>query len=163
MALQTAARRVPVAVVVSVLVIAGCGHDRGDSDEARVTFVVDGDTFDVRFPDGREERIRPPQVDAPEIDECGYERASVALAELILGETVELVPTSDGPDRDAHGRLLRAVRLDGEDVGAEMVRSGLARWIARYAHEDRTLAGHYEAAERQAQRASAGLWAACDW
>lgn len=165
MALPGSRRALVTALVGALvaLVVVGCARDDVTVESARVTLVVDGDTFDVRFGDGREERIRPPQIDAPEIRECGYEQASYALADLILGEMVELVATTDGPDRDAHGRLLRAVRLDGDDVGETLMRAGMVRWVRRYAHEDRGLAARYEAAERQAQRESAGLWAACGW
>lgn len=148
------------------LLTAACGDgptDSGERGEARVTHIVDGDTFDVVFTDGRDERIRPPQIDTPEVGECGYAEAAFALADLILGETVDLVPTSAGPDRDSHGRLLRAVELDGDDIGELLVRSGLARWVSRYAHEDGRLAAMYEAAEAAARSASAGLWLTCAW
>lgn len=163
---RAAWQRPPVllGVLLAVLLaISACGRDAMPGEHVRVMIVIDGDTFDVRFGDSREERVRMPQIDAPEIDECGYRDASRALADLVLGETVELVATADGPDRDAHGRLLRAVRLNGDDVGERMLRSGMARWVSHYAREDRDLASRYEAAERRAQRESTGLWATCHW
>lgn len=176
MTVAARARRVAGTVVVLALA-AGCGADRGEPSmvvtgaepapaptaQATVVHVVDGDTFDVELPDGTEERIRPPQIDTPEVDECGYAESSAVLEELILGEVVELVRTSDGPNRDSYGRLLRAVELDGDDIGQLLVRAGLARWVPRYADEDRRLAAMYEAAERQAREQGAGLWAACAW
>ncbi|HSI91887.1 MAG TPA: thermonuclease family protein [Jiangellaceae bacterium] len=156
------------AVAAVVAVVAGCsgaGTPQPDTatTEATVVHIVDGDTFDVTLPGGGEERIRPPQIDTPEIGECGHGEASSELAALILGETVMLVPTADGPDRDAHGRLLRAVELNGTDVGELLVLAGLARWVPRYAQEDRELAARYEAAEAQARDAATGLWSTCDW
>jgi endonuclease YncB( thermonuclease family) len=152
------------------VVVAGCSEGetpRSDpgiaTSEATVVHVVDGDTFDVELAGGGEERVRPPQIDTPEMGECGHAEASSELAAWILGETVILVPTADGPDRDPHGRLLRAVELDGTDVGELLVLAGLARWVPRYAHEDRALAARYEAAEAQARDAATGLWSTCDW
>jgi micrococcal nuclease len=156
-------RRALFALLAGLWAAGGCGSGEVPAEQAQVILVIDGDTFDVRLGDGREERIRTPQIDAPEMDECGYQQASVVMADLVLGETVELIPTSNGPDRDAHGRLLRAARLDGDDMGEAMVRSGMARWVAGYAHEDRGLASRYKTAERRAERESAGLWAACGW
>lgn len=152
------------------MIVAGCSpveERRPETTSAAATatviHVVDGDTFDVEFTDGAVERIRPPQIDAPEIGECGYEEANIELEDLILGAVVRLVPTTDGPDRDSHGRLLRVVELDGTDVGELLVRAGLARWVPRYAHEDRELAASYEAAEERAREIAAGLWSACGW
>jgi endonuclease YncB( thermonuclease family) len=156
-----------LAVLVTV-VAAACspaGERQAETAAAAATVieVVDGDTFDVEFLDGAVERVRPPQIDAPEVGECGYQEATSALEELILGAVVRLVPTTDGPDRDAHGRLLRAAELGGRDVGEVLVATGLARWVPRYAHEDRGLAARYEAAEAQARESGTGLWSACGW
>lgn len=144
---------------------AGCAATEPNAawEEATVVHVVDGDTFDAEFPDGDIERIRPPQIDAPEVDECGYETSGAALEELILGETVDLVPTEHGPGEDPHGRLLRAAEVDGDDVGQLLVRSGLARWVPQYADEDQRLAAMYESAEDHARGESAGLWSSCGW
>lgn len=134
-----------------------------NADTGTVVEIIDGDTFDVELTDGRVERIRPPQVDTPERDECGYTEATQALADLINGEAVVLRPTAHGPDRDPHGRLLRSAVVHGDDVGAALIRAGVARWVPRYAHEDPQLAERYEQAEVEARRAERGLWSACGW
>jgi endonuclease YncB( thermonuclease family) len=74
---------------------------------------------------------------------------------------VTLVSTKTGPDRDAYGRLLRAVEVNGDDVGQILIRNGLAHWVRDYAHEDTRLAAMYEAAESRAQEESAGFWSTC--
>lgn len=149
---------------VFALAAAGCAAEReAAGEEATVVHVVDGDTFDGEPPGGSVERIRIPQIDTPELDECGYDTSSAALEELILGETVELLPTEHGPDEDPYGRLLRAAEVDGDDVGRLLVRAGLARWVPRYADEDPRLADMYEDAEQHARDQSAGLWSTCDW
>ncbi|HEU4404070.1 MAG TPA: thermonuclease family protein [Polyangiaceae bacterium] len=142
---------------------AGLESSATDGEEALVVHVVDGDTFDVELSVGTTERVRLPQVDTPELEACGYAESAEALDELVLGATVRLVPTESGPDRDSHGRLLRAAELDGDDVGRVLVRDGLARWVSRYADEDPRLAEIYEEAERRAREEAAGLWSSCRW
>lgn len=168
------ARRLMIAVVAIVCLLAGCatggregraetGGAAMDGEQAVVLHVVDGDTFDVELPGGSTERIRLPQVDAPELDECGYSESFAAMEELISGETVGLVGTESGPDRDVHGRLLRATRMAGQDIGQLLIRDGLARWVPRYAHEDSRLARMYQDAEDQAREEGAGSWSVCTW
>ena len=162
------ASRVVSAVAVMALLGTGCAADgrepeAADGEEALVVHVVDGDTFDVEFPGGPTERVRSPQIDTPEMDECGYAESTATLEKLILGETVQLIPTAAGPDRDSNGRLLRAAKLDGDDVGVLLVQAGLARWEPWYAGEDSRLAAMYEPAERKAHDEGAGLWSSCRW
>jgi endonuclease YncB( thermonuclease family) len=168
------ARRLVIAGVAVMYGVAGCATDGReglaetggvamDGEQAVVLHVVDGDTFDVELSGGSTERIRLPQVDAPELDECGYSASFAAMEELISGETVGLVRTESGPDRDAHGRLLRATRMSGDDIGQLLVRDGLARWVPRYADEDSRLARTYQDAEDQAREEGAGSWSACKW
>lgn len=123
--------------------------------------VIDGDTFDARLADGRTERIRPPQFDAPERGECWHDEAAALFGQLIGGRAVRLIPLTDGPDRDRHGRLLTAVEVDGRDVGALIIEAGAARWLDRYAHEDTRLAATYEAAQEHARADQRGAWTAC--
>jgi endonuclease YncB( thermonuclease family) len=85
------------------------------------------------------------------------------MEELISGETVGLVRTESGPDRDAHGRLLRATRMAGQDIGQLLIRDGLARWVPRYADEDSRLARMYQDAEEQAREVGVGSWSVCTW
>lgn len=112
------------------------GPDLPAAEDARgwrVVNVVDGDTLDVRSPGGAEERVRVIGIDAPERGECGYGEASVAVADLVFGRDVDLVPGARG-DRDRYGRLLRYVDVDGVDAGLELLHQGLA--IARYDSRD---------------------------
>ncbi|WP_300973443.1 thermonuclease family protein [Sphingomonas sp. LHG3406-1] len=89
--------------------------------------VVDGDTFHL---DG--EKIRIAGIDAPETHQsrCPEEkalgdRATERLHDLLNGGAVTLV--SYERDRDRYGRLLRNVEVDGHDVGATLIREGVAR------------------------------------
>ena len=66
----------------------------------------------------------------------GCEDAKQRLAELLDGGRIEIV--RQGADR--YGRTLAAIRVDGVDVGDQLVREGLARtWAGRrepWCHDD---------------------------
>lgn len=87
---------------------------------ARVTCVVDGDTIWIE-----REKIRLLDIDAPEMEgKCAAERVLAVrsrdrLVALLRGREVTIA--REGVDR--YGRTL--ARLD--DVGAQLVREGLAR------------------------------------
>lgn len=97
-----------------------------------VVDVIDGDTVDVSS-SGITERVRIIGIDTPERGECGFGEASAALEALVLNQDVDLVPGARD-DRDAYGRLLRYVDVNGVDAGLELIRDGLA--IARYDSRD---------------------------
>jgi micrococcal nuclease len=98
-----------------------------------VHHVVDGDTVDVRRPDGAEERVRVVGIDTPERGECGFGPATSAMVELVLGREVELVAGARD-DRDRYDRILRYVDVDGTDAGLALIERGLA--VARYDSRD---------------------------
>ncbi|WP_442623384.1 thermonuclease family protein [Parasphingopyxis sp.] len=98
-----------------------CGSGR------RVNCVVDGDTFWMAG-----EKIRILDIDTPELSppRCAAEArlgeaAKARLHALLNSGTVTL--ERDGRDRDRYGRLLRRVHVDGQPVGAALIREGLAR------------------------------------
>jgi endonuclease YncB( thermonuclease family) len=93
-----------------------------------VTRVVDGDTLEL----GNGETVRLVGIDTPEVGECGYDAATVALARLVSGRQVRLGRSDE--DRDHYGRLLRYVDVAGTDAGLRLIHRGLA--IARYDSRD---------------------------
>jgi micrococcal nuclease len=121
-----------------------------------VTKVSDGDTLWVR-PDRCETpgecrplKIRIQGIDAPETCQASGAQSAEALRARLLNQTVEMTLSS----QDVYGRELGRVRLEGEDVGAWMVRQGLA-WSYRYKHG----AGPYAEEEQQARKARRGVFA----
>jgi micrococcal nuclease len=99
---------------------------------ARVTCVVDGDTFWYRGAKIRMADINTPEVSRPACPrEAGLGRAATArLAELLSQAPFSL--STQGRDRDRYGRLLRTVTRRGESLGAVLVREGLAEtWKGR--------------------------------
>ncbi len=120
------------------------------TESGAVTHVVDGDTIDVAGVG----RIRVIGIDTPERGDCGYESATLAMAALVDGRTVTLVPgATDAADR--YGRLLRYVDVGSVDAGLRLIEDGWA--IARY--DSRDGYGHHtrEEAYVAADAASADL------
>ena len=118
----------------------------------RVSFVTDGDTLWVR-PDagGRPRKLRIDGIDAPEICQAGGEAAREVLKRWVLHQQVEVTVRRD----DDYGRGLARIRLDGKDMGAQLVRAGQA-WSYRWRRD----LGPYVAEEAAARAAGLGLFAA---
>ena len=129
----------------------------------QVQRVVDGDTLKVDIA-GTSETVRIIGIDTPETVhpnkavECFGMEASDRLKGLLDGKTILLQP-NPAEDRDRYGRLLRYVELDGEDIGASMIRDGYAHSYKQYPHPRLTT---YNGLEQEAKTERRGLWAACD-
>ena len=119
-----------------------------------VTHVTDGDTLNVRC-NGRKERVRMLQIDTPERGEPLYEEAGAALEALIAGRSVLL---ERGPEqRDAYGRVLATVFVDGENLNLAMIRDGWSPYFDRYGAG--AYAREFADAERTARKVGRGIWA----
>lgn len=106
-----------------------CGLARAEEApilEARVSKVLDGDTFRLR---GESRRIRVWGLDAPEWNHQGGSSATSTLRSLISGKRLRCAIL----DIDRYGRLVAQCLLpDGRDIAAEMIRSGAAGEFCRY-------------------------------
>jgi len=89
----------------------------------RVLRVIDGDTFKIMY-DAENTSVRIASIDAPELREAGGAEAKAALEELIGGKIVTLEFVGKRK-RDAFGRLLADVTVDGVDVGVQMKERGV--------------------------------------
>lgn len=124
-------RRAAFILVALVIVAALIGEPAAQAQqsgalEARVSKVLDGDTFTLR---GESRRIRVWGLDAPEWDQRGGSTATATLRSLISGKTLRC----DVVDIDRYGRLVGQCFLpDGRDIAAEMIRSGAATEYCRY-------------------------------
>jgi endonuclease YncB( thermonuclease family) len=116
---------------------------------AKVVKVMDGDTFEVS--DGTKVRLHC--IDAPELSQPGGEESRVFLSVLLSGQTVGV----DKKGIDKYGRTIAEVTVNGSLVNLSMVEMGQAWRFVQYCKDDR-----YEAAEKTARGASAGLWASAN-
>ncbi len=142
-------RRAGTVLIAAGLLAAGCSADElprlpgsapevpavPDGEAAQpaavgvVTHVVDGDTIDVAGAG----RVRVIGIDTPERGACGYDSATYAMSDLVLGREVALVAGA-ADDADRYGRLLRYVDVGGSDAGLSLIEDGWA--IARYDSRD---------------------------
>lgn len=97
-------------------------------DYARVTRVIDGDTFEL----ASGEKVRLICINTPEQGEEGYEEAKAYLESMILNKTVRL--EKDISEKDRYGRLLRYAYTDNRFINKEMVDNGYAE-VFRYGED----------------------------
>lgn len=88
--------------------------------------VIDGDT--IRW---NGERVRLLGYDTPEVftPRCRAEKRNGEAAKAALSGLVQSALSAElliSPRRDRHGRILAALRLDGQDVAEWMIAAGLA-------------------------------------
>ncbi|WP_180951832.1 thermonuclease family protein [Brevibacterium jeotgali] len=140
---------VPLAVAVTVgLFVLPLFPSAQATETVAVVRVIDGDTIIVNR-DNNEERVRILGIDAPEVardgapgEECAAE-ATALTEELTAGRDVVTTTDPSQSETDRYGRTLAYVEADGQDVGAELLTSGLAKVyesatdIARYADYER--------------------------
>lgn len=117
---------------------------------AEVTRVTDGDTVWLREAGHRPFKLRLDGIDSPESCQPGGADARAALAGRVLHRVVSVTTRA----RDAHGRAIGRLGLDGEDVGAWLVAHGQA-WNATY----RGRTGLYADEQRRARAARRGVFA----
>ncbi|MDO9315639.1 MAG: thermonuclease family protein [Burkholderiaceae bacterium] len=144
----------------AALLIAACagGQVAAKPDAPTLTGVVtrvsDGDTLWVR-PNSDGKPLKPIKlrllgIDAPERCQAGGPAATAALTSHVLHRVVVVRTVG----RDSYGRLLGDVHLQGEDLGAWLVREGHA-----WSHRRFGVADVYAAEERDARMARRGLFA----
>jgi micrococcal nuclease len=160
-AMLAAGRAIVPAPSWSPVSLGGC---RARGIKATLHQVIDGDTIEVRMPDGHAEVVRYIGVNAPEVhrpdsvEESGGLAAKGLNEALLKGKRLEL--TFDMRSRDRHGRLLAYVYADGEHVNALLVERGYAA-AAGYP-PNVCFADRFLSLERQARDARRGLWAEAD-
>ena len=149
-----------------------------ERSEWRVTVVrvVDGDTFEVRFPDGHTENVRLLGVDTPEVhvenDPAEFEgipttrdghdwlrdwghRASEFARTELAGERVTIRTDPRADRRGSYGRLLVYVNEGGgKSFNLKLIEQGYARMYDSEFSKRTTFAS----AEATARRNDAGLW-----
>lgn len=120
-----------VPVLIASGLILGAWVDPARAETATVVRVIDGDTLVVENL-GIEFRVRVLNVDTPEREdkegrpECLYEEATSTTEALVPPGTVVTL-THDFEKEDRYGRILAHVKnSEGQDLGIELTRRGLA-------------------------------------
>lgn len=115
-----------LAVSLTLLVAPGARAEEAPVLDARVSKILDGDTFTLS---GQSRRIRVWGLDAPEWNHQGGSAATATLRRLISGKHLRCAIL----DIDRYGRFVAQCFLpDGRDIAAEMIRSGAATEYCRY-------------------------------
>ncbi len=134
-------------------------------DEAQITLhvsrVIDGDTFEGRLDNGGNPGVNPwmlqltkivvriSGIDAPERGQWYGDVATLHLQWLISGKAVGLKLKQ----KDTFGRWIATAYHDGADIGAEMLKEGLAWHYKEHDNNPR-----YAQLEAEAKQAGLGLW-----
>ncbi|MBN2198625.1 MAG: thermonuclease family protein [Candidatus Aminicenantes bacterium] len=161
---------VVIAAAAGVFVEAGAPVPPAGTAEAAppasavVLYVVDGDSFHARFPDGKAGGVRLIGVNAPEMtDEREDVRAWAFLAKRfaihqLAGKKIKL--EYDWETRDAYGRLLAYVRLPGGErklFNKLIIGRGFAYAFLKYPFRE-DYQREFRRAQQEAVREGRGLW-----
>ena len=117
----------------------------------KVTRIIDGDTFETETG----EKVRLIGINAPEITDIFGQEAKAHLAQIIEGQTVDLVADHTSNDRDRYNRLLRYIVLNGVDINKQMLLDGYAFAYLKY-HFDKE--EEYKEAQLTATKNNVGIW-----
>ena len=134
-----------------------------------VTSVVDGDTIKVKNGGGDVITVRMLGIDTPEtsrsprakvrgVADCFADEAKAALGVMVQGREVRLEPDPSGDTYDKYSRLLAYPWVGELNVNKEMVRRGFA-YEYTYRGRKYKYQAEFKAAQKEAQRTRAGLWA----
>ncbi|MBM4371074.1 MAG: thermonuclease family protein [Deltaproteobacteria bacterium] len=140
------------AAALVFLVLAGCAVG---GRLQRVVYVIDGDTLVL----AGGERVRllgvdTPETHHPEVPVQRFGQEASAFTKKVA--TDRLVRLEAGPqERDAYGRLLAYVWMDGNCLNRELVRRGYAVAATRFPHPRMD---EFLAAEAEARAKKYGLW-----
>lgn len=123
-------------IALSLLVLAMIGQEP-DELVTGAAHAIDGDSLVVN---GREMRLKG--LDAPEARQmCGIDGKEVACgrqATVALRRWLARGPvTCTGNEQDRYRRLLVTCRVNGQDIGADLVRNGFAIAYGSYAEEEK--------------------------
>lgn len=147
-------------LLIATILAGGWSVFGASEEQAKVLKVIDGDTVHVQLTEGQKEKIRIIGIDTPETKDprkpvqCFGKEASKQMHKLVNGKTVVLERNPAG-DRDKYKRLLRYISLNGEDIGAAMIRDGFAFSYKQFPHPRLE---EYNLLEREAREAIRGLW-----
>jgi micrococcal nuclease len=137
--------RAGVAVIVlsaSVITAAGLAFPHLVNPYEKVYKIADGDTFIL---EQNKQTIRLFGIDAPDLQNCFGDRASVRLDQLLKKRQVQLKE----PVVDKFGRIVALVYVDGKLINEIMIREGLAAYRSEPGSEKEHMKAAHEYAKSQ--------------
>ena len=142
-----------IGLVISVLLLSvACAPERGESSDAELVKVVDGDTLRMRI-DGAIEDVRLVGLNTPERGECFSAEATARMEQLLAGAVLHF-EEAGGEETDRFGRLLGYVYANDILANLEMVRTGSGLAVAG----DHPRVDEFAAATGAAWETRAGMW-----
>jgi micrococcal nuclease len=135
----------------------GYSFREGPENTVRVEKIYDGDTL-AAFVDGHFEKIRLIGIDAPEMDQRPWGKASkICMKSLIATEDLRISLEYDVERRDKYGRLLAYIwTQDGKMVNEEVLEKGCA--VLFTIPPNIKYVERFRAAQKRAQEYKAGTW-----
>jgi micrococcal nuclease len=140
-------------------------------DEVVVTHVIDGDTFDIQYQDGREDTVRLVGVDTPEVysevspEEFGganavclddwADRATSFVEDSIEDEDVRIGFDENEGRRGYYDRLLAYAYTEETHLNHQLVEQGYGRV---YTDSEFSKKDGFLEAQREARENNRGLW-----
>ena len=128
----------------------------------RVVVVYDGDTVEVRFPEGNERKVRLIGIDSPEMDDPREDVRFMAFMAKrfaflkLYRKNVHLA--YDWEFEDQYGRLLAYLTTDDGVLFNELIlKEGFAFAYRKFPFRE-DLMERFKAAVKEAQRTGKGLW-----
>jgi micrococcal nuclease len=123
-------RKSSLLAVLAAIFAAAASTTLAETVSTKVLKCHDGDTCTVRL-QGRSQRVRLAEIDAPEVDQPYGRAAGARLSNLVVGRTVTLVIT----DIDRYGRPVATMYLGNRSINVDQVASGMAWVNPRYSHD----------------------------
>lgn len=132
-----------------------CAAALADTIVGRIVGITDGDTLVLLDTANRQHSIRLAGIDSPEKGQDFGDKARSQLSALAFGRQA----SADCRRRDKYQREICLVKVDGQDLGLEQVRAGMAWWYRQYISEQSAAErANYEQAEFNAKVRRFGLW-----
>jgi len=119
---------------------------------AKVTKVIDGDTFRIQLLDF-EIPCRIGNIDTPERGKPHYQESKKYLTNLIEGQDIQVEVKDQAKQRDARNRFVIIAKFQNERLDEKLVREGMAWHYEKYSDNDRLID-----AENYARENAQNLW-----
>ena len=135
-------------LIISLIIQISCSNNQNILT-GKVVKIVDGDTYDILL-NGNQTRIRMYGIDAPERGMDYYKISKEYLGHLCENKVIRIIKIST----DKYGRIIAKSFLpDGREIGAEMIKAGLAWHFKKYSNDEDLSNFEIEAREKRM-----GIW-----